>query len=53
MNESLYAYYERELRFIRQMAQQFAQQYPASAGRLALEKLVIPELSHLIREVSR
>jgi type VI secretion system protein ImpG len=37
MNESLYANYERELLFIRQMAQEFARQYPAAAGRLLLE----------------
>src|SRR5262249_12118180 len=37
MSETLYPYYERELLFIRQMAQQFGQQYPAAAGRLMLE----------------
>src|SRR5262249_54427249 len=37
MSETLYPYYERELLFIRQMAQQFGQQYPAAAGRLLLE----------------
>src|ERR1700691_3201529 len=37
MSEALYPYYERELTFIRHMAQEFAKQYPASAGRLLLE----------------
>ena len=34
MTESIYRHYERELLFIRQMAQEFARQYPAAAGRL-------------------
>src|SRR5947209_15142809 len=37
MSESLFPYYERELVFIRQLAQDFAKQYPAAAGRLMLE----------------
>src|SRR5437660_7788330 len=37
MSEVLYPYYERELLFIRQLAQEFARQYPAAAGRLLLE----------------
>lgn len=37
MSRSLFPYYERELIFIRQMAQDFARQYPAAAGRLLLE----------------
>src|SRR6516225_6950234 len=37
MSEALYPYYERELLFIRQLAQEFAKQYPAAAGRLMLE----------------
>ena len=37
MSSTLYGYYERELLFIREEAQQFAQQYPAAAGRLLLE----------------
>src|SRR5713226_6650406 len=37
MSEVLYHYYERELLFIRQLAQEFAKQYPAAAGRLLLE----------------
>lgn len=37
MSATLYPYYERELLFIRQLAQEFAKQYPAAAGRLLLE----------------
>jgi len=37
MSETLFPYYERELQFIRQMAQDFAKRYPAAAGRLLLE----------------
>jgi type VI secretion system protein ImpG len=37
MSEALYPYYERELTFIRHLAQEFAKQYPAAAGRLMLE----------------
>ena len=37
MSEALFPYYERELVFIRQLAQDFAKQYPAAAGRLLLE----------------
>ncbi len=37
MSKSLYPYYERELQFLRQMAQEFARQYPSTAGRLLLE----------------
>ena len=37
MGDDLYPYYERELIFIRQFAQEFARKYPASAGRLMLE----------------
>ena len=37
MSQTLYHYYERELTFIRQFAQEFAKQYPAAAGRLLLE----------------
>jgi len=37
MSEALYPYYERELIFIRQLAQEFGQMYPAAAGRLMLE----------------
>ena len=37
MSEALYHYYERELTFIRQFAQEFARLYPGTAGRLLLE----------------
>jgi type VI secretion system protein ImpG len=37
MSETLYPFYERELLFIRQLAQEFARRYPAAAGRLLLE----------------
>ncbi len=37
MSQTLYPYYERELLAIRQLAQEFARQYPAAAGRLMLE----------------
>ena len=33
MSRTLYHYYERELTFIRQLAQEFAKQYPGAAGR--------------------
>ncbi|HTU22165.1 MAG TPA: type VI secretion system baseplate subunit TssF [Gemmataceae bacterium] len=50
MSESLYRYYERELLFIRQLAQDFARQYPAAAGRLLLEpnRSVDPHVERLI-----
>ncbi|QGJ71942.1 Type VI secretion system baseplate subunit TssF [Planctomycetales bacterium 10988] len=35
--EALFPYYERELIYIRQIAQEFAQKYPAAAGRLMIE----------------
>jgi type VI secretion system protein ImpG len=37
MSDTLYPYYERELTFIRQFAQDFARLYPATASRLLLE----------------
>jgi len=37
VSEALYPYYERELVFIRQLAREFGQRYPAEAGRLLLE----------------
>src|SRR5260370_19775810 len=37
MIDALFPYYERELIFIRQFAQDFAKQYPAAAARLRLE----------------
>jgi type VI secretion system protein ImpG len=50
MSETLYSYYERELTFIRQLAQEFARQYPAAAGRLLLEpnRSVDPHVERLI-----
>src|SRR5207302_8908668 len=50
MSESLYPYYERELLFSRQMAQEFAKQYPAAAGRLMLEvnRSTDPHIERLI-----
>lgn len=37
MAEPLFPYYERELLFIRQLAQEFSRQYPTAASRLLLE----------------
>src|SRR6478752_7517267 len=37
MNESLFPYYERELLFIRQLAQEFSRAFPTVAQRLMLE----------------
>jgi type VI secretion system protein ImpG len=37
MRDALLPYYERELKFIRQMAGEFAQKYPKVAGRLCLQ----------------
>src|SRR3954454_18643156 len=37
MSQDLYPYYERELLALRKLAQDFAKQYPAAAGRLLLE----------------
>ncbi|MHB1559325.1 MAG: type VI secretion system baseplate subunit TssF, partial [Isosphaeraceae bacterium] len=37
MSETLYPYYERELTFIRQFAKEFADLYPATAGRLQID----------------
>src|SRR5260370_17086767 len=50
MSESIYRYYERELLFIRQLAQEFARQYPAAAGRLMLEpnRSVDPHVERMI-----
>src|SRR3954462_830483 len=50
MSETIYRYYERELLFIRQMAQEFARQYPAAAGRLLLEpnRSIDPHVERLI-----
>ena len=50
MSEPIYRYYERELTFIRQLAQEFAKQYPGAAGRLLLEpnRSVDPHVERLI-----
>ena len=50
MNDDLYGYYERELIFIRQSAQEFARLYPAAAGRLLLEpnRSVDPHVERLL-----
>jgi type VI secretion system protein ImpG len=50
MSATLYDYYERELTFIRQLADEFAKQYPAAAGRLRLEKnrALDPHIERLI-----
>src|SRR5438132_3787414 len=50
MSDTLFPYYERELLFIRQLAQEFAKQYPAAAGRLLLEpnRSVDPHVERLI-----
>ncbi len=37
MSDALFPYYERELIFVRQFAQEFAERYPAAAGRLLIE----------------
>src|SRR4051812_10062214 len=54
MSQALYPYYERELLFIRQLAQEFARQYPAAAGRLLLEpnRSVDPHVERLIEAFS-
>jgi type VI secretion system protein ImpG len=38
VSATLYRYYQRELVFIRQMAQEFAKQFPGAAARLLLEE---------------
>jgi type VI secretion system protein ImpG len=50
MSEILFPYYEGELLFIREMAKDFAKQYPAAAGRLMLEpgRSVDPHVERLI-----
>lgn len=42
MSDVLYRYYEEELRFIRELAKEFAKQYPATATRLMLEQDRMP-----------
>jgi type VI secretion system protein ImpG len=50
VSATLFPYYERELVFIRQLAQEFARQYPAAANRLLLEpnRSVDPHVERLI-----
>ena len=50
MSDDIFGYYERELIFIRQSAQEFARQYPAAAGRLLLEpnRSVDPHVERLL-----
>src|SRR5262249_34735290 len=50
VSATLFPYYERELVFIRQLAQEFAKQYPAAAGRLLLEpnRSIDPHVERLI-----
>src|SRR5438132_13878698 len=50
MSDTLFPYYERELLFIRQLAQEFAKQNPAAAGRLLLEpnRSIDPHVERLI-----
>lgn len=50
MGQDLYGHYERELIFIRQLAQEFGRQYPAAAGRLLLEpnRSLDPHVERLI-----
>lgn len=38
MKSDLYRYYERELYFVRRLAEEFGKQYPAAAGRLFLKE---------------
>lgn len=54
MSRSLYPYYEKELYFLRQAAQEFARQYPATAGRLLLEpnRSVDPHVERLLEGVA-
>lgn len=51
MSRTLYPYYERELYFLRQMAQEFGKQYPATAGRLLLEpnRSVDPHVERMLQ----
>src|SRR5262249_58232050 len=50
MIDALFPYYERELIFIRQFAQDFARQYPGAAARLRLEPTLStdPHIERLI-----
>ncbi len=50
MSDSLLPYYESELRFIRELAQEFAGHYPTRAGRLGLDRpqAIDPHVERLI-----
>jgi type VI secretion system protein ImpG len=50
VSAALFPYYERELLFIRQMAQEFAHQFPGPAGKLLLapDRSVDPHVERLI-----
>jgi type VI secretion system protein ImpG len=54
MSRTLYHYYEKELYFLRQSANEFARQYPATAGRLLLESThsVDPHVERLLQGVA-
>ena len=41
--ENLFAYYESELRFIREMTKEFARDFPKEAGRLQLDSVPCPD----------
>ena len=43
MNPKFLSYYSKELRFLKEMGQEFAQQYPKVASRLALHTTDIPD----------
>src|SRR5260370_39489093 len=51
MRDRVYPYYERELLFVRQLAQEFAKQSPGLAGRLLLEpnRSIDPHVERLIQ----
>jgi type VI secretion system protein ImpG len=51
MSDALFPYYERELLFFRQMAQEFARQYPGAANRLLLEsnRSIDPHVERMIQ----
>lgn len=51
MSDALFPYYERELLFFRQMAQDFARRYPGAANRLLLEsnRSIDPHVERMIQ----
>lgn len=51
MNEALFPYYDRELRFFRQIAPEFAERYPRAADRLrhGVEGSVDPHVERLVQ----